>query len=53
MSGKASRSEERRVGKECRARWAPYHEKKKKGKEDERTDLCVNDDLRNEGGIRE
>src|SRR5690606_41013314 len=24
-----SRSEERRVGKECRARWAPYHEKKK------------------------
>src|SRR5439155_11079150 len=24
-----SRSEERRVGKECRSRWAPYHEKKK------------------------
>src|SRR5438046_9567736 len=23
------RSEERRVGKECRARWSPYHEKKK------------------------
>src|SRR5436190_18064132 len=23
------RSEERRVGKECRARWEPYHEKKK------------------------
>src|SRR6516165_8672062 len=23
------RSEERRVGKECRFRWAPYHEKKK------------------------
>src|SRR5688572_27445946 len=23
------RSEERRVGKECRSRWAPYHEKKK------------------------
>src|SRR5437588_12325596 len=22
------RSEERRVGKECRARWSPYHEKK-------------------------
>ena len=21
----ASRSEERRVGKECRSRWAPYH----------------------------
>src|SRR5689334_7766080 len=25
-----SRSEERRVGKECRSRWAPEHEKKKK-----------------------
>src|SRR2546429_7903895 len=24
------RSEERRVGKECRSRWAPYHLKKKK-----------------------
>src|SRR5690554_6998363 len=24
-----SRSEERRVGKECRARWSPEHEKKK------------------------
>src|SRR5947207_15987233 len=28
----AARSEERRVGKECRSRWAPYHEKKKKEK---------------------
>src|SRR5436190_21894342 len=26
----ARRSEERRVGKECRSRWARYHEKKKK-----------------------
>ena len=26
------RSEERRVGKECRARWWPYHEKKKAGR---------------------
>src|SRR5690554_632177 len=25
-----SRSEERRVGKECRSRWSQYHEKKKK-----------------------
>src|SRR6266487_4300297 len=25
----ASRSEERRVGKECRSRWSPWHEKKK------------------------
>src|SRR5437764_12093177 len=24
-----TRSEERRVGKECRSRWAPYHEMKK------------------------
>src|SRR5687767_16008539 len=26
----ARRSEERRVGKECRSRWWPYHERKKK-----------------------
>src|SRR5947209_3109111 len=26
------RSEERRVGKECRSRWSPYHEKKEKKK---------------------
>src|SRR5690349_24473140 len=26
----ATRSEERRVGKECRSRWSPYHEKKNK-----------------------
>src|SRR5437588_10275008 len=26
------RSEERRVGKECRSRWAPYHEKKTENK---------------------
>src|SRR5438034_11584539 len=26
-----ARSEERRVGKECRSRWSPYHEKTKKG----------------------
>src|SRR5438067_11864385 len=25
----APRSEERRVGKECRSRWSPYHSKKK------------------------
>src|SRR5689334_24489751 len=32
MSGRScpNRSEERRVGKECRSRWAPDHEKKKK-----------------------
>src|SRR5688500_20347230 len=30
------RSEERRVGKECRSRWAPYHERKRKDKDRER-----------------
>src|SRR5438034_10314008 len=25
------RSEERRVGKECRCRWSPYHERNRKG----------------------
>ena len=25
VSGKVNRSEERRVGKECRSRWSPYH----------------------------
>src|SRR5437773_6342674 len=29
----ASRSEERRVGKECRSRWSPDHQKKKNQKE--------------------
>src|SRR5690349_25178459 len=28
---RAERSEERRVGKECRSRWSPYHEKKNEG----------------------
>src|SRR3989442_15586704 len=31
------RSEERRVGKEGRSRWAPYHLKKKKKENEERT----------------
>ena len=25
QSGSGKRSEERRVGKECRSRWSPYH----------------------------
>src|SRR5437773_11053220 len=29
LAASFARSEERRVGKECRARWAPEHEKKK------------------------
>src|SRR6267142_3128605 len=28
------RSEERRVGKECRSRWSPYHKKKKRKQRD-------------------
>src|SRR5690349_24965608 len=32
-----ARSEERRVGKECRSRWSPYHEKKR----EERVSRCV------------
>src|SRR5687768_18297733 len=28
-AGEAPRSEERRVGKECRSRWSPYHSKKR------------------------
>src|SRR5205809_6603073 len=31
------RSEERRVGKECRSRWSPYQEKKKNSSERERS----------------
>src|SRR5690348_18509883 len=31
----AWRSEERRVGKECRSRWSPYHKKKKKKNNEE------------------
>src|SRR5690242_21638423 len=30
-SSPRARSEERRVGKECRSRWGPYHQKKKQG----------------------
>ena len=25
VAGRGGRSEERRVGKECRSRWSPYH----------------------------
>src|SRR6266542_5564864 len=30
MRPRRSGSEERRVGKECRSRWSPYHEKRKR-----------------------
>src|SRR5690606_40191269 len=29
-SSSTTRSEERRVGKECRSRWSPYHQKKRR-----------------------
>src|SRR6266516_5854338 len=32
LAGEPDRSEERRVGKECRSRWSPDHLKKKKDK---------------------
>src|SRR5438034_11519201 len=32
LPDRARRSEERRVGKECRSRWSPDHEKKRKQK---------------------
>src|SRR5215203_6772410 len=38
------RSEERRVGKECRSRWSPYHYKKKK-KQSEKFLSCSEDGL--------
>src|SRR5947209_19737288 len=34
--GQGQRSEERRVGKECRSRWWPYHLKKKSKKREEK-----------------
>src|SRR5476651_2796468 len=34
-----ARSEERRVGKECRSRWSPYHSKQSKNRTDSR-ELC-------------
>src|SRR5437867_13315531 len=42
------RSEERRVGKECRSRWSPDHKKKKRKKQEEpynyeQKDMCSTD----------
>src|SRR6266403_5007542 len=34
-ASRGGRSEERRVGKECRSRWSPDHERKKERKEEE------------------
>src|SRR5438093_13626335 len=38
------RSEERRVGKECRSRWSPYHEKKKEETNNSERREMMNDD---------
>src|SRR5687768_18422782 len=37
-----ARSEERRVGKECRSRWSPYDEKKEEEERRGRRELCSN-----------
>src|SRR5436189_6377101 len=41
IGGIAARSEERRVGKECRSRWAPYHIKKKRKGASKRSDTTI------------
>src|SRR6266849_9409015 len=41
------RSEERRVGKECRSRWWPYHYKKKKNKGRKYTTLLYENKFEN------
>src|SRR5688572_33456668 len=38
VDGREPRSEERRVGKECRSRWSPYHLKKNRMIGSERTE---------------
>src|SRR6516225_10433979 len=39
-TGRARRSEERRVGKECRSRWSPHDEKKNRGSHLELAEAC-------------
>src|SRR5580693_10025629 len=41
-SERDDRSEERRVGKECRSRWSPYHQKKKKKQDCKKTEVRIN-----------
>src|SRR6266542_473369 len=38
---RSSRSEERRVGKECRSRWSAYHEKKNKTGWEQEDDITL------------
>src|SRR5690348_18506568 len=41
VTNSEKRSEERRVGKECRSRWSPYHYKKKRKKRTEGLEIHV------------
>src|SRR5688572_33470549 len=43
-----SRSEERRVGKECRSRWSPYRQKKKETLRDAQRPLIVEHEMRDD-----
>src|SRR5438552_18236443 len=43
------RSEERRVGKECRSRWSPYHKKKKKKNRKNRASKIKNKTIKKVG----
>src|SRR6266513_6161027 len=47
--GSAARSEERRVGKECRSRWSPDHSKKKKNKAEGKKDKLDKKERHKEG----
>src|SRR5215211_2205597 len=48
---KTFRSEERRVGKECRSRWSPYHSKKNAEQVQEQDRVALLDGDRAEGGF--
>src|SRR5438034_11347818 len=52
MIGEAplDRSEERRVGKECRSRWSPYNEKKKQRRGQRRRTTKMTDTCRSPAG---
>src|SRR3546814_12427070 len=56
-TGHPSRSDERRVGKECvstcRSRWSPYHEKKKNNKHKQCTyEECNSKNIKNNNNIK-
>src|SRR5438876_11146821 len=45
------RSEERRVGKECRSRWSPYHKKKKIKSETDQRRTATNAEEQNNRSV--